>query len=96
MTNEVTELLDALQNGTMTVEEVAHRFRQRKWPRRRPADFRNFEEMARAELQDPDPYLPGSYDDVAAAYHQNKITHDQFRLLSEAVADAQSAEDEAT
>jgi len=49
--------------------------------------------MAAAELQDPDPYIPNSFDDVAAAFHQKKITRDQFRALSEAVAYAQRAED---
>jgi hypothetical protein len=50
-------------------------------------------EMAARELQDPDPYVPGSYDDVAAAYHQKKISKEQFRVLSEAVAAAQRDEE---
>jgi len=49
--------------------------------------------MAAAELRDPDPYIPGSFDDVAAAYHQKKISREQFRVLSEAAADAERAEE---
>jgi len=77
----------------MTVDEVAERFRARKWPRRRrhPAD--SYMDMLAAELDDPDTYLPESFDDVIAAYDQQKITRDQLRILSEAVADAQRAED---
>ena len=34
MSTDVTELIVALQNGSMTLEEVADRFRERSWPRR--------------------------------------------------------------
>ena len=93
MTNEVTDLLNALREGNMTVDEVAERFRSRTWPRRRHIPPATYAKLAAAELEDPDPYIPGSYDDVAAAFHQKKITREQFRVLSEAVADAQRAED---
>ncbi|HXS63390.1 MAG TPA: hypothetical protein VN767_10975 [Streptosporangiaceae bacterium] len=95
MTNEVIELLDALHDGTVTLEHVAQRFRDRRWPRRSLQEHASYKEMAAAELSDPEPYIPGSYDDVAAAYHAKKISPDQFRVLSKAVADAQSSEDEA-
>jgi hypothetical protein len=93
MSNEVTELLEALQGGNKTLDEVAQQFRERSWPRRRPVDYGTYEEMAAKELQDPDPYIPGSYDDVAAAYHAKKISKDQFRVLSEAIAESERDED---
>jgi hypothetical protein len=93
MANDVTELLDALHEGSVTLEEVAQRFRERKWPRKHPVEHRTYEDMAARELQDPDPYIPGSYDDVAGAYHQKRISKDQFRVLSEAIADSQRDED---
>lgn len=93
MANDVVELISALHDGTVTLDEVAQRFRERKWPRRRKEEPASYLDMATADLQDPDPYIPGSFDDVAAAYHQKKITREQFRVLSEAVADAQRAED---
>ena len=50
-------------------------------------------ELAAAELEDPEPYIPGSYDDVAAAYHGGRLTDEQYAVLSEAIAEAQRAED---
>jgi hypothetical protein len=93
MTNEVVDLLGALQDGTLTTEEVAARFRIRKWPRRPVAHYENYLDRAAAEQQDPDIYLPGSFDDVIAAYDQQKISREQLRVLSEAIAEAQRAED---
>jgi hypothetical protein len=93
MTNEVIELLDALHDGTVNLDDVAQRFRERRWPRRKPQEHSSYLEMAAAELSDPEPYVPGSYDDVAAAYHANKISQDQFRVLSTAIAESQRAED---
>jgi hypothetical protein len=91
MTNEVTELLTALQDGTMTLDEVARRFRQRRWPRRDRREPASYLEMAAAELMDSDPPVPGSFDEVADAYHQNKISLDQYRVLSEAAVEAKWA-----
>jgi hypothetical protein len=93
MSSEITELLNALQDGRMTLDEVAQRFREHSWPRRRPAETSSYEEMVARELEDPDPFIPGSYDEVAAAYHQKRISKDQFQVLSEAVAAAQRAAD---
>jgi len=93
MTSEITVLLNALHDGSMTVDEVAERFRARKWPRRRRQSADSYVDMLSAELEDPETYLPGSFDDVIAAYDQQKITRDQLRVLSEAVAEAQRAED---
>jgi hypothetical protein len=93
VTNEVTKLLDALHRGTMTVEQVAQEFRMRKWPRRHRPSSDDYMDMLAAELEDPDTYIPGSFDDVIAAYDQQKLTREQLRILSAAVADAQRAED---
>lgn len=95
MSNEVVELLDALYEGTITVDEVAQRFRVRTWPRRRRPPSGSYLDALAAELEDPDPYVPGSFDDVIAAYDQRKIDLEQLRILSDAVADAQRAEDAA-
>jgi hypothetical protein len=96
MTNEVIDLLDALHDGTLTLENVAQRFRERKWPRHRPQEYGSYAEMAAADLSDPAPYVPGSYDDIAAAYHAKRISRDQFLILSNAVAESQRQEDAAS
>jgi folate-dependent tRNA-U54 methylase TrmFO/GidA len=95
MTNEVAELLDALHAGTLTTEDVAERFKVRKWPRRRREALDAHAEILAGETSDPDVYVPGSFDDVMAAFAQQKIDREQFRILSEAVAEAQRAEDAA-
>jgi hypothetical protein len=95
MRNEVTDLLEALNDGALTLEEVAQRFRERAWPRRRRARPTTYLELAAAELEDPDPYIPGSYDDVAAAYHRGQLSDDQYAVLIEAIAESKRAEDAA-
>jgi len=47
------------------------------------------------ELQDPDPYIPGSYDDVVAAYDLGHLTDAQYAVLVDAIAAAQRTEDAA-
>jgi hypothetical protein len=93
MTNEVSDLLDALHEGTLSLEEVAERFRHRKWPRRQEQTPASLHDLATAELEDPDPYIPGSYDDVVLAYDQHRLTDEQYAELAEAIAQAQIAED---
>lgn len=93
MKNEVTDLLDALYDGAMTVDEVARRFRERTWPRRQAATPNSFLEMAAAELQDPELYVSGSYDDVAAAYHRGRLSDADYAVLIEAIADSKAASD---
>jgi hypothetical protein len=96
MSNEVVDLLNALHEGTMSTEEVAQRFRDRRWPRRPPIHYDSYLDRAAAELDDPAPYVPESFDDVIAAYDQQKITRDQLRILSEAIGESQRAEDAAS
>ena len=93
MSNEVTELIDALHEGRLTVDEVARQFRERTWPRRRRPLPETYMDAMSAEFDDPEIYVPGSFDDVIAAYGQRKITLDQLQVLSDAVAEAQRAED---
>jgi hypothetical protein len=92
MVSEVRQLLDALHDGTLMLDEVAENFRARTWPRPKPPPT-SYEELAREELEDPEPYVPNSYDDVALAYHQGRLTNEQYAVLAEAMADAQRAED---
>lgn len=93
MTSEVNELITSLREGTMTLEEVAQRFRERQWPRRRRPAPTSYLEMAARTMEDPEPYLAGSFDDVTDAYDRGDITLAQYGVLSEAVAQAKRAED---
>jgi hypothetical protein len=93
MNNEVARMIDALQSGEMSLDEVAQRFRERSWPRTPRQEPRSYIEMAAAAQQDPEPYIPGSFDDVVAAYDLGKITDTEYAVLSEAVAASKRAED---
>jgi hypothetical protein len=94
ITTEVTELIAALRDGSMSLEEVAQRFRERTWPRTRKPAPRTYLEMAAAALEDPEPDVPGSFDEVTAAYDQGELTRAQYRVLAEAVAESLRAEEE--
>jgi hypothetical protein len=88
MTNEVADLIAALRDGSMSLEVVAQRFRERAWPPARRPPPETYLEMAAREEQDPEPGVPGSFDDVAAAYARGELTRTQYRVLAEAVAES--------
>jgi hypothetical protein len=93
MTSEVSDLIRALRDGTMTLDEVAQRFRERRWPRRRRPPPVSYLEMAGRAQEDPEPYVPGSFDDVTDAYDRGDLSLSEYRVLSEAVAESKRAED---
>jgi hypothetical protein len=88
MSSEVAELIGALQSGTMSLEEVAQRFRDRTWPRTRNPKPHTYLERAAAAEADPDPLVPGSFDEVAAAYHRGDLSIDAYRTLADAAAES--------
>jgi hypothetical protein len=83
----------ALLDGTMTLDQVAQQFRERKWPRRRWKPPASYLEMAARAQQDPEPYVPGSFDDITDAYDRGDLSRDEYRILSEAVAESKRDED---
>jgi hypothetical protein len=92
--SEVTELIAALRDGSLSLDEVAQRFRERSWPRTRKPEPGSYLEMASAGLEDPEPDVPGSFDDVTAAYDRGELTREQYRTLAEAVAESLRAEEQ--
>jgi hypothetical protein len=93
MTSEVSDLINALRDGTMTLDEVAQRFRERQWSRRRRPPPASYLEMAARAQEDPEPYDPNSFDDVTAAYHRGELSDSQYDTLAEAMAESKRAED---
>jgi hypothetical protein len=89
-TTEVADLIAALRAGEMTLDEVAQRFRQRAWPSTRQPVPKTHAEAA--EQLDPGGDVPGSYDEVTAAYDRGELTSEEYRVLSDAVADAINSE----
>jgi hypothetical protein len=94
MTSEVSDLIKALRDGTMTLDEVAQRFRERQWPRHRRPPPASYLEMAARAQEDPEPYDPNSFDDVTAAYHRGELSEGQYDTLAEAMAESKRAEDQ--
>jgi hypothetical protein len=93
MKNEVADLLSALHDGTMSVDDVARRFRARSWPRRNRPDPTTYLELAAQAQEDPENDLAGSFDQVAAAFHRGDLSSDQYGILAEAMANSMRAED---
>jgi hypothetical protein len=89
---EISEMIDALNSGAISLDEVAERFRHRAWSRSRRPEPETYEQMAAETLRDPEPFVLGSYDEVTAAYDRGELTSDQYQVLSEAVAEAINAE----
>jgi hypothetical protein len=88
MSNEVRDLLTALREGSLSLEEVAQRFRERTWPPTSPLPPPSYLDMAAATLQDPEPPIPGTFDDVETAYARGELTREQYRVLADAIAEA--------
>jgi hypothetical protein len=91
--SEVSELISALRAGTLSLDDVAERFRDRRWPDTAAPEPGSYLEMAALTLEDPEPDTPGSYDEVTAAYDRGEITSEQYQVLSAAVAESINAED---
>jgi hypothetical protein len=94
MSSDVSDMIKALRDGTMTLDQVAQQFRERKWPRRRWKPPASYLEMAARAQEDPEPSVPGSFDDVVDAYDRGDLSRDEYRVLSEAVAESKRAEDQ--
>lgn len=93
MTSEVTELMSALRDGTMSLDEVAQRFRARSWPRRGRPRPTSYLELAAQAQEDPEPDIPGSFDEVTAALYRGEISDDDYEVLAQAMAASKRAED---
>jgi hypothetical protein len=93
MTGEVSDMIKALRDGSMTLDQVAQQFRERKWPRRKRKPPASYLEMAARAQEDPEPYDPESFDDVTAAYHRGELSNSEYDTLAEAMAESKRAED---
>ena len=93
MTSEVTDLMSALREGSMSLDEVAQRFCARSWPRRAKPRPSTYLEMAAQAQEDPEPDVPGSFDEVTAALYRGEISDEQYEVLAQAMAESKRAED---
>jgi hypothetical protein len=93
MTSEITALISELRSGTINLDEVAQKFREYSWPRTGRSDPQTYLDMAADAQRDPEPDMPGSFDDVVAAYDRGELTRVQYRRLAEAAAESMREED---
>jgi len=91
--SEVTDLIARYKAGELTLDELAQRFRTRRWPHTVPPPPSTYLEMAARAQDDPRPDVPGSYDEVTTAYARRELTREEYDVLSDAVLDAGRAED---
>jgi hypothetical protein len=86
----VTAMLASYRDGRLSFDDLSLEFRARRWPRIPdvcPPEL----EPARDAIDDPEPYVPGSFDDVVLAYDLGWLSGDDFDVLAVA-ADAVAAD----
>jgi hypothetical protein len=93
--SEVTDLIDRYRAGEMTLDELARRFRDRRWPRTlAPPRPSSYLEMAALAQEDPGSVTPGSFDDVEVAFVRHELSADEYRVLRAAMSESIRAEEE--
>jgi hypothetical protein len=79
----VAAMIDAYRRGQLGLEGLGLEFRARRWPAV-PAVCPPALEPAAAAIDDLEPYVPGSFDDVVLAYDRGKLSDEEYEFLAEA------------
>jgi hypothetical protein len=77
----VTAMLTSYRDGRLSLDDLSLEFRARRWPRIPdvcPPEL----EPARDAIDDPEPYVPGSFDDVVLAYDLGWLSDADFDVLA--------------
>jgi hypothetical protein len=80
---EVTAMIGSYRSGTLTLDALCRKFRSRRWPAVPPACPAGLDKAAPA-IDDPEPYIPGSFDDVVRAYDLGWIADPEYEALAAA------------
>ena len=83
--DEVTGMIRSYLAGALTLDAICQRFRSRRWPAVPTACPAGLETAAPA-IDDPEPYVPGSFDDVVRAYDLGWITDPDYEAFAVAAA----------
>jgi hypothetical protein len=89
--DEVTGPILSYLAGNLTLEGVTSWFRARRWPDV-PSAYPPGLERAASAINDPEPYMPGSFDDVVRAYDLGQLTDADYDFLARAVLTARRTE----
>jgi hypothetical protein len=79
----VTAMLTSYRDGRLSLDDLTLEFRVRRWPQVPdvcPPEL----DQARAAIDDPEPYVPGSFDDVILAYDLGWLTDADYEVLATA------------
>jgi Zeta toxin len=79
----VAAMIDAYRRGQLSLDGLGLEFRARRWPAV-PSVCPPALEPAAAAVDDLEPYVPGSFDDVVLAYDLGKLTNNDYEFLAEA------------
>ena len=77
----VIAMLLSYREGQLSLDDLSLEFRARRWPRVPdvcPPEL----EPAREAIDDPEPYVPGSFDDVVLAYDLGWLTDADYNILA--------------
>ena len=77
----VTAMLRSYREGLLSLDDLSLEFRVRRWPRVPdvcPPEL----EPAREAIDDPEPYVPGSFDDVVLAYDLGWLSDADYDVLA--------------
>ena len=78
-------MLTSYRDGRISFDDLSLEFRARRWPRIPdvcPPEL----EPAREAIDDPEPYVPGSFDDVVLAYDLGWLSAADFDILAVAAS----------
>ena len=79
----VTAMLTSYREGRLGLDDLTLEFRVRRWPQVPdvcPPEL----DQARAAIDDPEPYVPGSFDDVVLAYDLGWLADADYDILATA------------
>ena len=79
----VTAMLVSYRDGRLSLDDLSLEFRARRWPQVPdvcPPEL----EQAREAIDDPEPYVPGSFDDVVLAYDLGWLSDADYDILATA------------
>ena len=96
-TNDVTEMIGALSDGTATIEQLSFLFRHRSWSADAPADPWPALRAAVATKVAASAQVSaqrGTFRDVTVAYTRGQISRYEYRVLADAAAASVRAERE--
>jgi hypothetical protein len=81
----VAAMISAYRRGQLTLAALGLEFRARRWPMI-PSACPPALQQAGEAIDDLEPYVPGSFDDVVLAYDLGQLTGEEYEFLAEAAA----------